>query len=151
MGTRLASQSRSTQRQIIDTARKDGTLDNLYWYVCLDLPLKYGSIANPISSGAKWRGGVPVIRVAPDPAASEAEIELLRWLFEDGNRGQGIRFYYALTTKSLLDAICPGWYVWGEANTSIDNICPTCARIHTTEHYEPWACCGWSQVVTIRR
>lgn len=104
----MSHQSRSTQRQIIDTARKDGTLDNLYWYVCLDLPLKYGSIANPISSGAKWRGGVPVIRVAPDPAASEAEIELLRWLFEDGNRGQGIRFYYALTTKSLLDAICRG-------------------------------------------
>jgi len=146
----MAEQSRGDQRKIIERAQKQGELDDLYWYVSFDLPLKFGSLLKPkTSAGAKHRGGVPVISTGPDPEASAAEIELLRWHFEDNNRGRGLIFHAALTTKELLDSICPGWYIWGEANTSIDNICPDCGQVHTTEYHEPWACCGWSQTVRV--
>lgn len=146
----MSKQSRTVQRQIIEDARKDGTFNQLYWYVSYDMPLRVNkSTAEQLTAAAKHRGGVPVIRVAPDPAASEAEVDLLRWQFEDANRGRGLSFHYTLTRPDLLDKFTPGWYVWGEENTSIDNICPECGQIHATEHHELWACCGWSQVLRV--
>jgi len=146
----MAEQSRSDQKKIIERAKAKGELGDLYWYVSFDLPLKFGSLTKPkVSAGAKHRDGVPAIPAGPDPAASEAEIDLLRWQFEDSNRGRGLIFHAALTTKELLDSISPGWYIWGEERTSIDNICPDCGQIHTTEHHELWACCGWSQTVRV--
>lgn len=144
----MAEQSRSDQKKIIARAKAQGELDDLFWYVSFDLPLRFGTLTKPkVSAGAKYKGEVPVIPAGPDTAASEAEIDLLRWLFEDGNRGEGLAFHAALTTRALLDSICPGWYVWGNEKTSIDITCPDCGQTQTTEHHETWACCGWSLIM----
>ena len=71
----MAEQSRGDQRKIIERAQKQGELDNLYWYVSFDLPLKFGSLLKPkTSAGAKHRGGVPVIPTGPDQTPAQQRL-----------------------------------------------------------------------------
>ncbi len=140
----MPTQSRTRQKEILSEATKVGDLGKLYWFVEMDLPVKFGGG----SAAASWRGGVPVIPVLPCVETSQAEAELLRWQFEDGNRGKGWSFHVSLTAIDILDKLAAGWYLWGHERTSIDNVCEYCGRVYATEHHEPWACCGWSLVVT---
>lgn len=112
------------------------------------LPIRYGGG----HAAAKYRDGVPVVPVAPDPASSQEIAELLRWQFEDSNRGRGITFSLALTSKEVL-VKGYDWYVFGEERTepdTIDNICPECGQVHVTTYDQSWACCGWSQLITAK-
>lgn len=143
----MPTQSRTRQRQIIASATKDNALDTLYWFVEMDLPLRYGGK----SAAASCFGGVPVIQLGTCPDASEAEAELLRWHFEDNNLGRGISFHLALTTLDVLQKTGATWYLWGYERTGVDNICPECGQIHVTEYHETWGCCGWSQIVRLNQ
>lgn len=144
----MSSQTKTWQRQIIAAAQRDGTLSTLYWFIEIALPVRRGGGYCAV----EHRGGIPVIPVAPDPAISEQYADLLRSLFEDANRGVGVMFGLALTAIDVLDReyrkTGKTWYIYGESRTSIDSICPECGAVWETEHWQPWACCGWSQVVT---
>lgn len=138
----MPTQSKRDKQHILQRAQADGSLDSLYWFVEVDLPLRLGGK----SSAVKINGAVPVVPVAPCAESSEAEAELLRWLCENEKRGSGYVFNTSLTLKSVLDDGFT-WYEWGDRHQSIDNICPECGQIHTTTYEGLWSCCGWSQAI----
>lgn len=146
----MGSQTKTFQRQVITAATKDGTLATLYWFIEITLPMRRGGGFCAV----EHRGGLPVIPVAPDPMVSETYAELLRAMFEDANRGDGLTFSLALTAEDVITKECQktgkSWYIYGESRTAFDSICPECGAVYSTEHWQPWACCGWSQVVVGR-
>lgn len=108
------------------------------------LPIRYGGG----HAAATYKKGVPVVPVGHDPATSSEIAELLRWQFEDSNRGRGITFSLSLTSKDAISKTGASCYVWGEEYTeqdTIDNICPECGQVHVTTYDQLWSCCGWSQ------
>lgn len=143
----MASQSKTFHKEVIRDAMRDGSLHTLYWFIEMTLPIKYGGT----KSAATYRNGVPVIPVAPDVAGSHEAAELLRWQFEDSNRGRGISFNVALTSTQALKVV-NNWYEWGDRNEpdTLDNICPECGQVHVTTYDQSWACCGWSQLVVAK-
>lgn len=138
----MPSQSKKQQQGIIAAATKDGSLDTLYWFIEADTPLRAGMLGRPVA--VKVNGKVPVIPVVPCAQDSEADADLLRWLCEQNQRGNGYRFSIALTAADILESY--NWAVWGEENV-IDNICPECGQVHQTNYEELWHCCGWSQAL----
>lgn len=138
----MPSQSKKQQQAIIAAAAKDGSLDTLYWFIEADVPLRFGTMGKPVA--VKVNGTVPVIPVAPCAKDSEADAEMLRWLCEMNQRGNGYRFSVALTAADILEAY--DWREWGAEN-QIDNICPECGQVHQTSYEGLWHCCGWSQAL----
>lgn len=145
----MGSQSRTFQKEVLRKATKDGSLHELFWMVEMFLPIRYGGG----HAAAKYKDGVPVVPVGDDPASSAEIAELLRWQFEDSNRGRGVTFSLALTSSEAMRKTGAACYVWGEERTepdTIDNICPECGQVRTTLYDQLWGCCGWSQVLRRR-
>lgn len=125
------------QRQILAEASRDGTLDQLYWYVEIRLPLswkdKINGLLKPASHPHEW---VPVIPVGDDPKAAEREALKLRDEFAAANTGRGFSFSICLTAIDILESAGVQWYrlgetPWGEdAPAPIwDDVCPTCGTV----------------------
>lgn len=134
------TQTRTWQRKVIDGARAKGEVDQLYWFVEMDLP----STIRP-AKGARYMpatyppGFVPVIPAGPDPDVSREYAEILTLLFETSNRGRMIEFNPTLTDRDTLGGFY--WYEFGDEPThEIDHVCEYCGSIRRGPVLAPPAC-----------
>lgn len=109
-------QSRTQQRKIIEAAMKDGTLDTLRWYMVIDAP---GNRTVPAAVN-EW---VPVLRVAPDPEASQHVAHMMLELHRHYSPGLLLRL--ELTAVDLLDEAGVTYFEWGD----VDLVCPECGAV----------------------
>ena len=126
----MATQTSYFQQDIIREARQSSTLGDLYWYVEAEFPKRMIPSGIRRRQPAQWpHGCIPVIPAAPDPDTSRTWAELLAELFNWDNRGRGITFAPALTSRNLLDGVA--WYEYGGAlpDLMVDHICGTCGQV----------------------
>lgn len=92
----MSSQSRSFQRRVMESARAKGMLDDLFWYI--EIEITYSRRAP-----ACWPGiYIPVIPVGDDWQASSHVADLLASIFASRNGGRGLLFSAALTSLEAL-------------------------------------------------
>lgn len=126
----MPTQTNYFQQDIIRGAQQSNTLGDLYWYVEAEFPKKMLPAGIRRRQPAQWpHGCIPVIPATPDPDASRTWAELLAELFNWDNRGRGITFAPALTSRDLLNDL--SWYEYGGAlpPLEVDHVCPTCGQV----------------------
>lgn len=127
----MPTQTSYFQQDIINTARRMGELDQLFWYVEAEFPKRMLPAGIRRRQPAQWpHGCIPVLPVGTDPDESRTWIELLAELFNWDNRGRGIVFAPALTTAPLLNGLA--WYEYGGAlpPLEVDHICDKCGQVN---------------------
>ena len=127
----MPTQTSYQQREILAAAQRQGELCQLYWYVEVEFPKKMIPAGIRRRQPAQWpHGCIPVLPVGDDAEESRTWAELLAGLFEWDNRGRGIVFVPALTSRDLLDGLA--WYEYGGdlPPLEVDHICRTCGQVH---------------------
>jgi len=127
----MPTQTSYQQRDILDAARALGDYDKLFWYVEVEFPKKMLPPGIRRRQPAQWpHGCIPVLPVGDDAEESRTWAEMLAGLFEWDNRGRGIVFAPALTSRELLTDLA--WYEYGGElpPIEVDHICSTCGQIH---------------------
>ena len=130
-------QTRTFRQKVLDAAKRDGSLSDLYWFVEFAPPSRAipanvrpapGTLTGPVTFAAsapgKW---IPCVPVAPDPIISQQYAEVMLEVFKASNRGSLAEWALALTTKELLETY--HWYEWGQPVPTVDHICPLCGVI----------------------
>lgn len=126
----MPTQTSYQQRAILEAAKSQGELTQLYWYVEVEFPKKMIPAGIRRRQPAQWpHGCIPVLPVGDDAEESRTWAELLAGLFEWDNRGRGITFAPALTSRDLLNDL--SWYEYGGAlpPLEVDHVCPTCGQV----------------------
>lgn len=143
-------QTREWQERIIAGALAKGEADQLYFWICMQLPQrlrkKVGTGRLPATHPL---GFMPVVCVAPDLEDAWQTAGLLRLLLEAANRQPGLEFQVML---ALRDDLPEPWYEWwaegagNEPEHAVDKICPACGTISTVAYNAAWTCtdCGLS-------
>lgn len=124
---RQAGQSVDRQDKFLAHAVKTGTLDELFWFIEMDLPSRlrgtdghrYAVMEHPFD----W---VQVVPLGDGIAASMIAIELYVLACDLANAGKKIDFYPALVHASNLEG-CAHYSV--EQYLSIDHICMGCGSV----------------------
>lgn len=127
----MPTQTSYQQRDILDAAKRLGDYGKLFWYVEVEFPKKMLPAGIRRRQPAQWpHGCIPVLPVGDDAEESRTWAEMLAGLFEWDNRGRGIVFAPALTSRDLLDNLA--WYVYGDPlpPVEIDHVCATCGQVH---------------------
>ena len=127
----MPTQTSYQQRDILDAARALGDYDKLFWYVEVEFPKKMLPPGIRRRQPAQWpHGCIPVLPVGDDAEESRTWAEMLAGLFEWDNRGRGIVFAPALTSRELLTDLA--WYEYGGElpPIEVDHICSTCGQVH---------------------
>ena len=127
----MPTQTSYFQQDILNTARRTGELSQLYWYVEVEFPKRMIPAGIRRRQPAQWpHGCIPVLPVGADAEESRVWAEMLAGLFEWDNRGRGIVFAPALTSRDLLDNL--QWYEYGETlpPVEVDHVCSTCGQVH---------------------
>ena len=127
----MPTQTSYFQQDILNTARRTGELSQLYWYVEVEFPKRMIPAGIRRRQPAQWpHGCIPVLPVGDDAEESRTWAEMLAGLFEWDNRGRGIVFAPALTSRDLLDNL--QWYEYGETlpPVEVDHVCSTCGQVH---------------------
>ena len=127
----MPTQTSYQQREILAAAQRQGELTQLYWYVEVEFPKKLIPAGIRRRQPAQWpHGCIPVLPVGDDAEESRTWAELLAELFNWDNRGRGITFAPALTSRDLLNDL--SWYEYGGAlpPVEIDHVCGTCGQVH---------------------
>lgn len=129
-------QAPSFRRKILDAAKRDGSLHELYWMIEFRAPVRtlppsikppgsiMGSVVFAASFPGKW---IPVIPVAPDPMASLEYAELLKGLLYAKNRTWVQDIGVALTNREVMQGY--RWYEWGDRLPPGDEFCRTCGAV----------------------
>ena len=128
-------QAPSFRRKILDAAKRDGSLHELYWHVEFRSPVSLlppwlkaqkplmGSVVFVASHPGKH---IPVIPVGDDPAISMEYAELLRgWMWSRNRWVQDIGI--ALMPADLLRGL--KWYEWGDRLPPGDEFCKRCGAV----------------------
>lgn len=126
----MPTQTSYFQQEILNTARRQGELDRLFWYVEAEFPKKMLPAGIRRRQPAQWpHGCIPVLPVGSDPEESRVWVELLAELFSLDNRGRGITFSPSLTSVDLLTGLI--WYEYGGdlPPLEVDHVCPTCGQV----------------------
>jgi hypothetical protein len=126
----MPTQTSYQQRDILAAAQRQGELAQLYWYVEVEFPKHMIPAGIRRRQPAQWpHGCIPVLPVGDDAEESRTWAELLAELFNWDNRGRGITFAPALTSRDLLNDL--SWYEYGGAlpPLEVDHICPTCGQV----------------------
>ena len=125
-------------KKLLAHATRTHTLHTLYWFVEVKLPGSKTRSGKPVLQAASWpKTWVPVIPVGDDPEISRCWAELLKALFEAGNRGTGCEHALALTDKGRLDGL--EWYEWGDV---WDCVCGECGAVFASSvPQEAWCGC----------
>ena len=127
----MPTQTSYQQRDILDAAKRVGDYDKLFWYVEAEFPKRMIPAGIRRRQPAQWpHGCIPVLPVGDDAEESRTWAEMLAGLFEWDNRGRGIVFAPALTSRELLTDLA--WYEYGGElpPIEVDHICSTCGQIH---------------------
>ena len=127
----MPTQTSYQQQDILNTARRMGELDRLFWYVEVEFPKRMIPAGVRRRQPAQWpHGCIPVLPVGTDPEESRTWAELLVELFNVDNRGRGITFAPALTSVELLAGLA--WYEYGGElpAVEVDHVCGTCGQVH---------------------
>ena len=134
--------NRTRAKQIAAAAQNVGELDELLYFVEMDIPRNLRTSPDAGHVAATYPAGwIPVVPLAPDPRAAEHYAHLLCALLEDGNRGRSILFRVELSSRSVLDGYGLAWYVWGEPiPVQVDAICAECGGVHRVTPGQPPAC-----------
>lgn len=109
-------QSRTQQRQILEAAKRDSSLDSLLWYMVSDV----GGGKSVAAAVNEW---VPVVRVGSDPAVTEHDAHLMLELAKHYAPKMLLRL--ELTAIDILEASGVTWFEFG----SVDLVCPTCGAV----------------------
>ncbi len=129
-------QSASFRRKILDAAKRDGSLHELYWMIEFRAPVRtlppsikppgsvMGSVVFAASFPGKW---IPVVPVAPDPLASQEYAELLKGLLYAKNRTWVQEIGIALTNLEVMRGY--RWYEWGDRLPAGDEFCKRCGGV----------------------
>lgn len=110
-------QTRTQQRAIIDTAKKDGTLGTLLYYMVADL-------GGGKTDALAVNGFLPVVKVAPDPAITEHDAHLMLELCRSHN--PTMPMHIELTAVDVLEAAKVPYFEFG----ALDLVCPGCGAIN---------------------
>lgn len=127
----MPTQTSYQQREILEGAKQAGDLANLLWYIEAEFPKKMLPAGIRRRQPAQWpHGCIPVLAVGDDADISRTWAEMLAEMFNWDNRGRGIVFAPALTSRDLLDNLT--WYEYGEPlpPVEVDHVCATCGQIH---------------------
>lgn len=121
-------QSRTWQRKIIESARANGQIDQLRYYIEMDIPAQHRRGPNHrIQCASHPPGFVPVIPVNQPGAEDYAHI--LLELFRSANPDATFRIM--LSDLPMLDQSQIAYYTYGEqpAPTGCDIICDLCGLV----------------------
>lgn len=123
----MSTQNRTWQRKIINAARADGTVDQLRYYVEMDVPAHRRLRPDHRTQCANHPAGfVPTINAAHE--AAEDYAHLLLELFKSANPGHIFRI--CISSVDLLDNARIAHYEWGEEPpATIDTICSLCGLV----------------------
>lgn len=122
--------NKSATKKIITEATARGELNNLVYYVDMQLPRDLRPTPDAANMPATDPPGqLPVVMLEPDPEAAYHYAHLLQALIESANKNRGIVFSIELTTLDILRDLGYVWYVWGEMPHEVDVLCPTCGAI----------------------
>lgn len=120
-------QSRTWQGKLIDGAKRQGRLCDLYWFVNAYVPGHHypdgKARVQPAMFPARY---VPVICMACDEVASRHDADVLRELFGLVNRGRGFEFVVEVTDIHELQSGNWQWYEWG---ATWDCVCRVCGGV----------------------
>ena len=137
----MPTQTSYQQRDILDAAKRLGDYDKLCWYIEVEFPKRMIPAGIRRRQPAQWpHGCIPVLPVGDDAEESRTWAEMLAGLFEWDNRGRGIVFAPALTSRDLLDNL--QWYEYGETlpPVEVDHVCSTCGQVHRGPLGKPPRC-----------
>ena len=120
-------QTKTWQRKLIDGAKHQGKLCDLYWFVNSYIPARYYSDRRARVQPAMFpKIFVPVIRMMPDEVESRHHADVLGEIFGLVNRGRGFDFAVEITDIHELRSGNWQWYEWGQ---SWDCVCVECGRV----------------------
>ena len=138
MFTRTYLTTNTELNRMLDRARRDGFLSRLYWFIEVKLPGSKTRSGKPVLQAASWpKTYIPIIAVGDCPEISRNWAEILRAMFEDGNRGTGCEHALALTDAERLDGLDS--YEFG---VEWDCVCAACGSVwQSTAANEEWCGC----------
>ena len=134
--------NRTKARKIVDAADKMGELNELLYFIEMEVPRNLLTSPDASHVAATYPAGwIPVVPLAPDPRAAEHYAHLLCALMESSNQGRGIVFRVELTSRDVLDGYGLDWYIWGETiPVQVDAICDECGGVHRVTPGQPPVC-----------
>ncbi len=137
----MPTQTAYQQHDILAAAKQLGDYDKLFWYVEVEFPKKMIPAGVRRRQPAQWpHGCIPVLPVGDDAEVSRAWAEMLAELFSWDNRGRGIVFAPALTSRDLLEQL-PWCEYGGELPpVEVDHVCGTCGQVHRGQVGKPPRC-----------
>ncbi len=120
-------QTKTRQKRLIDGAKAQGRLCDLYWFVNAYIPGRYYSDGRAKVQPAMFpKVYVPVVRMVPDDTESRHHADMLREIFQFVNRGRSFEFAVEITDIHELRSGNWHWYEWGE---SWDCVCVECGTV----------------------
>jgi hypothetical protein len=123
----IERQTKTQQKQIIDAARKQGKLGDLFWFVNAYIPGRHFSDGKfRVQPAVFPKTFVPVIPLAPDEVVARHDADILCELFRFGNIGRGIEMVVELTDIHELRSGNWQWYEWGR---TWDCVCVICGGV----------------------
>ena len=129
-------QAPSFRRKILDAARRDGSLHELYWMIEFRAPVRTlppsirppGAIMGSVVFAASYPGKhIPLIPVGSDPMESLEYAELLKGLLHLKNRHWVQEIGVALTNLDVMQGY--KWYIWGDRLPVGDEFCRRCGGV----------------------
>ena len=129
-------QAPSFKRKVLDAARRDGSLHELYWMIEFRAPVRTlppwlrptSGIQSSVVFAASFPGKhIPLIPVAPDPMESLEYAELLKGLLYARNRTWVQEIGIALTNAEIMRDY--RWYEWGDRLPPGDEFCKRCGGV----------------------
>ena len=143
----MSTQTRTWQRQVLDAARPHDYAD-LFWFVEARTPPSQGCVHFAAAYPGRW---VPVVPVAPDPAATRPIADMLAHLFRLSNP-PSMDWSPALADAESFAQLGCWWYIWSD-DISIDAVCDRCGAVEATGHTKcegaTWLCeaCAMTNLV----
>lgn len=123
----IERQTKTRQKRIIDGARQQGKLSDLYWFVNAYVPGRHYNDGKAKVQPAMFpRRFVPVVRMTPDDVESRHYADVVSEIFALANRGRGIEFVVEITDIHELQSGNWQWYEWGEC---WDCVCSVCGAV----------------------
>lgn len=105
--------NRTQQNKVLEAAARDGTLDNVYWYLTIR--------QRGVEQAAVMCGSIPVQPAGPDVETSRQYAHLMLELARDATPGAFLDL--DLTAGDLLAQ--HDHHVWSE----VDTVCPGCGGV----------------------
>lgn len=121
-------QTKTRQKRLIDGAKWQGKLHDLYWFVNAYIPGRYYDDRRAKVQPAMFpKLFVPVIRMTPDEVESRHYADVLSEIFSFVNRGRGFDFAVEITDIHELQSGNWQWYEWGSVQW--DCVCGVCGGV----------------------